>query len=287
MPVVLSVTFALGLLLIFLALTAPASSGERAATPRPWTAWGMRLQHSAGGAIGARELVIAAAASGLAMATLAYLWLGWPVLALAAGGTGTLLPGWYFRTRARRRRGAVEVAVTEAIEALRDAARVGIGLEEALRILGRGGPLPLRDTFRGIERDLQFGGLEPALRAARARLADPAFDTFVAALLMSYRVGGRHLADVLDHLARAVRASTRARREVEAAQAQHVLSARVIAALPLVLIVAIRATNPDYLAVFASAAGQGVLALCLLSVVAGYAGMLRATQLPVGRRVLR
>ena len=286
MPVVLSVTFAIGLLLIFLALTATAAAVQPTVRTS-WDTWGSRLRASAGGEIGARELLVSSTASGVMLAAVTYLWLGWPVLALAAGLTGTLLPGWYFRTRAKRRRRTVEVAVTEAVEALRDAARVGMSLEEALRMLGRSGPLPLRDTFRAIERDLQFGGLEPALRGARERVADPAFDTFVAALLMSYRVGGRHLADVLDNLARSVRASTRARREAEAAQAQHVLSARVIAALPLVLILAIRATNPEYLAVFASAAGQGVLALCLLSVVAGYAGMLRATQLPVGRRVLR
>ncbi len=77
------------------------------------------------------------------------------------------------------------------------------------------------------------------------------------------------------------------RREVQAMQAQNVLSARVIAALPLGLIVTIRATNPDYLAVFGSAGGQAVLALCLVSVALGYAGMLRASAVRDAGRVLR
>ncbi len=70
-------------------------------------------------------------------------------------------------------------------------------------------------------------------------------------------------------------------------QAQNVLSARVIAALPLGLIVTIRATNPDYLAAFGSASGQTVLALCLVSVALGYAGMLRASAVRDAGRVLR
>jgi len=84
-----------------------------------------------------------------------------------------------------------------------------------------------------------------------------------------------------------VRGSVQARREVRANQAENVLSARVIAALPLVLILSIRATNPDYLDVFSTPSGQAVLALCLLSVAVGYAAMLRATALPDPGRVIK
>ena len=52
-------------------------------------------------------------------------------------------------------------------------------------------------------------------------------------------------------------------------------------------IVAIRATNPGYLEVFSTPGGQLALAVCLVSVAVGYAGMLRATVLPGRERVLR
>ena len=54
--------------------------------------------------------------------------------------SGLLLPAWYFQQRAERRRAEVEEAVGEAVEALRDAVRIGLGIEEALRALGRTGP---------------------------------------------------------------------------------------------------------------------------------------------------
>lgn len=284
MPLLVTAAFASGVLLIFLALTRPK---ERALpATQPVASLPVASGRDASG-VARRDLLLAGAAAGGAVGAAAQALLGWPVVTLAAGAAGAVLPSWYFEQRAARRRAEVEEAVAEAVDALRDAARVGLGIEEALRLLGQSGPLPLRSAFVAIERDLRFDGLEAALLAARERIADPGFDTLVAALLTSYRIGGRNLAQVLDGLGRSVRAGARARREIQASQAQNVMSARVIAALPLVLLLAIRSTNPSYLAVFSSPAGQAVLALCLLSVVVGYAGMLRATRLPIGRRLLR
>ncbi len=276
MPALISAGFAAGLLFVFLSLTAPPRVPTAADPPGR----GPRAERDPGS-------LAAAAAAGLLVTAVAWLWLAWPVAALAAGAVGAGLPGWYRGARERRRAALVEEAVTEAAEVLRDAARAGVGLEEGMRLLARGGPQPLRATFRTIVRDLAPGGFEPALRAAADELRDPGFDALVAALLLSYRVGGRQLTVVLDGLARSARAAARTRREVRAAQAQNVLSARVVAALPLVLFVAIRATNPGYLAPFATAAGQGVLALCIASGALGYAAMLRVTRLPLGRRWLR
>lgn len=284
MHVLLSLSLATGLLLIFLALTGrdgeprPAGRTDRLAS---------LLQRVAVDGIGVRELLGASLVSAFVTTAATQALLGWPVLSLAAGLVGSLLPAWYFRRRAQRRRLEVEESVADAVDALREATRIGLGIEEGVRTLARTGPRALRPVFREVERDIRLAGFEEALRRGRERLADPTFDMLVAALLTSYRVGGRQLGSVLDGLSRAVRARVRTRREVHAMQAQNVLSARVIAALPLGLIVTIRATNPDYLAVFGSAGGQAVLALCLVSVALGYAGMLRASAVRDAGRVLR
>lgn len=284
MHVLLSLMLGAGVLLVFLALTGRRAAGDEgesganeavAPSNRPLTPPAGRDQLAAGAVAG----VLAA------VATQALL--GWPSLSIAAGAVGAVLPAWYRRQRARRRREAVEEAVADVVDALRDATRVGIGIEEGLRSLAHSGPEALRPAFRALERDLRLVGFEEAIVRARSRVAHPAFDMLGVALLMSYRVGGRRLSHVLDGLGRSLRGTARARREVRAQQAEHVMSARVIAALPLLLIVAIRATNPGYLEVFSTPLGQLVLAGCLVSVAAGYAGMLRATTLPGHERVLR
>jgi tight adherence protein B len=104
---------------------------------------------------------------------------------------------------------------------------------------------------------------------------------------MSHRVGGRNLSGVLDGLGHAVRQSVQVQGEVRAQQAKNVLSARVIAALPVALVFFVRGVNPEYLEPFSSAGGQLVMALCLLSVALGYGAMVWATRLPGEERVLR
>jgi len=84
-----------------------------------------------------------------------------------------------------------------------------------------------------------------------------------------------------------VRGTARARREVRAQQAEQVMSARVIAALPVLLIVVLRAVNPGYLDVFSTPAGQVVLAVCLVLPAVGYTLMRRTIALPGQERVLR
>ena len=121
----------------------------------------------------------------------------------------------------------------------------------------------------------------------RERLADPLFDVVAATLLLNDRVGAERLSAVLDRLAHATRAQLRVQEELRAHQARNVLSARIVAAVPLVVLVAIRQLNPAYLAVFDDWSGQLVLAGCVVSVAVGYAAMRWIARLPGEQRVLR
>ena len=80
----------------------------------------------------------------------------------------------------------------------------------------------------------------------RDRLADPVFDTAAVTLAINDRLGGHQVSQVLDGLAD-LRAQQRIHQEVRAQQGRTVLSARIVAAAPLVALVGLRATNPLYL----------------------------------------
>lgn len=278
MHVVLSLTLGAGLLLTFLSLTErrPAAAPADDAPERP-----MRPASAAPGALAVR---VAAAA---VCAAVMQAFLGWPALSAGAAIVGALLPSWYRSQRETRRREAVEEAVAEVVDALRDASRVGVGIEDALRSLGRSGPLALRPALRALDRDLRLMEFDVAIARAREAVAHPAFDMLAVALVMSFRIGGRNLSGVLDGLGRSVRGTARARREVRAQQAEQVMSARVIAALPVLLMVVLRAVNPGYLDVFSTPAGQVVLAACLVLPAVGYTLMRRTIALPGQERVLR
>ncbi|MYH40745.1 MAG: hypothetical protein F4150_03035 [Chloroflexi bacterium] len=290
MAVLWSLALGAGVLLLFQSLASPRSGrpgGGASGAASGAALLARRLPRAGPEGAGLREFTAASGACALAAGAAAQLVAGWPVVTLTAAGLGAALPAWSLCQRSARRRAEVEEALGEAVETLRDAVRIGLGIEEALRALARTGPLALRPVLSQLERDIRLAGFEEALARARERLADPLFDTLAIALLTSYRIGGRNLAQVLDGIGESLRGSVRVRREVRAAQAQNVLSARVIAALPVVLVLIIRATNPNYLTAFSQPAGQAVLGLCLLSVAVGYVAMLRQAQLPGAGRVLR
>lgn len=287
MPLVLSLMLGLGLLLIYLSATSrPGETGKEEQASMAARLEEFLRQAGVEG-VGTRDFLLLSTGAGAAAAAAVQVALGWPVVSAAAFLVGLALPAWYFRQRAERRRAAVQAALADAVDVLRAAVRTGMSVEEGLVSLARNGPEVLRPALRDLSRDLRLSGFEEAIRRAQERLADPVFDTVAAALVTSHRVGGRNLSTVLDGLGRSVRQAVQVQREVRAQQAKNVLSARIVAALPLALIFAVRGINPGYLDVFSSATGQALLALSLLSVAVGYAAMLWATRLPGDERVLR
>jgi tight adherence protein B len=209
------------------------------------------------------------------------------VVSLLAAGLGATAPFAYYVHRHDTRRAIVQRALADATGQLRDAIRTGLSVQEALVGIARSGPEALRPELATLVREIRLLGFEPALAATRERFADPVFDVVAASLLLNDRLGGRNVSQVLDRLAHATRAQLRVQEELRAYQARTVLSARVIAAVPLVVLIGIRNVNPRYLAMFNDWSGQILLAACVASVAFGYAAMLWIARLPGEPRVLQ
>jgi tight adherence protein B len=233
-----------------------------------------------------RGFVAFSIASGLLTGVVAQLALGWVAVTALASVVGVLGPYAYYMRRHDQRRSSVQVALVDAIEQLRDAIRTGLSVQDAVAGLAGTGPEVLRAEFSTLSRDARLLGFEAALVGMRDRLADPVFDVVACSLSINDRLGGRLVSQVLDRLAESTRAQLRIEQEVRAHQARTVLSARIVAAAPLIALVGLRATNPRYLDIFNSAVGQMVLIGCAASVALGYAAMLYLTRLPGQRRVL-
>lgn len=282
----LSIGLGLGAFLIYDGLTNPRRRGdEREARRRVGLEEALRRAGLPD--VTPRDFALFALAAGLLCALLAQLLLGWGLVSILAGVAGATAPVAYYAQRHERRRAQTQAALVDAIAQLRDAIRSGLSVQEALVGLARVGPEPLRHDFLILAREMGLLGAEPALTAMRDRLTDPLFDIVAATLILNDRLGGRHVSQVLDELAETTRAQLRVQDELRAHQAQTVLSARVVALMPVVVLVVIRQINPRYLAVFDDPWGQVILALCALSIAVGYGAMLWLTRLPAERRILR
>jgi len=283
-PLLLSVAFGGGTYLLYDGLTRPRRAARIAGRFHRVEDF---LSQAGLHEVRPRDFVVFSVGTALAGGLVAQLFLGWIVISLLVVGLGLIGPLLYYRHRRDRRRGLLQDALIEATGQLRDAIRTGLSVQNALLALAHSGPETLRPEFVRLAREIRLLGFEPAMTAMRERLADPVYDVVAASLLLNDRLGGRNVSQVLDRLAQATRAELRVQQELRAYQAKNVLSAQIVAAVPLVVLIAIRAVNPAYLVLFDGVPGQLLLAWCAISVVIGYASMLWITRLPGERRVLQ
>jgi tight adherence protein B len=285
LPLVLSVMFGAGIYLIYDALTRPRTQRRTAA--RGWSRRAREFLVRAGlHDVSPRTFILFSLGAGALAGIVAQYTLGWFLITVLATVVGATAPFLYFAERHDRRRAAIQNAMAEAISQLRDAIRSGLSVQEALLGLARNGPEALRADFTTLMREARLIGFESALRGMRERLADPIFDIVAAALVLNDRVGGRNVTQVLDRLALATRAQQRVHLELRAYQARTILSARIVAAVPVVVLIAIRWLSPDYLELFDTWWGQLVLLGSMLSVAIGYMAMRWVARLPGEERVL-
>jgi Flp pilus assembly protein TadB len=246
----------LGVLLVFDALTRPDAKPD----PAKWAA-----------KLGPKGLAAAVCAGTVLAVT------QWPVAVLAGGILGARLPSMLRNARLERLRVERIEAIAELSARLRDSLRAGIGIQDALsRAALSAGPAICLE-LRQMVAEARVSGLGAAARSFADRLG-PDADTLAAALALGDRIGARNTSEVLDSLAESTAATAATLREARARQTRARTSARVVAAAPLVLLLVIRLSNPQYLEPYNRPGGQLLLAFGLLLIAAGYGAMLRTAR---------
>jgi len=212
-------------------------------------------------------------------AVVGYMATGWPIAALAGGLVAAAVPEILRRTRQERTRLERREAIAEVASRLRDAIRSGIGLADAFTNVAEHAPAGIRADLRRLVSDARVSGLAEAAQGFADRVSDPSSDLLASALGTAERLGSRNLSEVLDALAEATTAQAAAIREARARQTRNRVSARIVAAVPLLLLLAIRQANPAYLAPFETASGQAILAFAFALIWAGYVAMQHAARI--------
>ncbi len=210
-----------------------------------------------------------------------------PPVAMAFAAMACYAPLALVRSRARRRRRDLAEVWPEAVDHLASAVRAGLSLPEALAQLGRRGPEPLRPAFEAFGRDYQATGrFGTCLDRLKDRLADPVGDRVVEGLRIAREVGGGDLGRMLRSLSRFLRDDARTRSELESRQAWVVNGARLAAAAPWAVLLAL-SMQPEVIGRYRSAAGVVVLIVGAAACFVAYRLMVRLGRLPEQRRVLQ
>lgn len=252
--VLLSTLFGLGVLFVFDGLARPGAGTDLLA----------RLRR-----LGPSALAAAVGAGVGAVVT------GWPVAFVAGAAVSSAVPGVLRRSREERSRLERREAIAEVSSRFRDMIRSGIGIFDALVQSVEHAPRAVAVELRRLVAEARVSGLSQAAAAFSERASDHSAVLLGSALATADRLGSRNLSDVLDALAEATTAQAAAIREARVRQTRNRMSARIVAAVPVVLLLAIRRTNPAYLEPFGAPTGQVVLAFAFALIWTGYMAMRR------------
>jgi tight adherence protein B len=187
-------------------------------------------------------------------------------LSLLAAVLGALSPLAYVALRRGRRMKAFEQQFPDVIDLLTRSVSAGHTFTSGLEIVATDMPNPVAGEFRTTFDEQRFGlPIRDALLGLceRIPLVDVRF--FVIALLVQKETGG-NLAEILENLAHVIRERFRIAGEVRVRTAQGRLTAIILIAMPIIMLVVLKVINPDYINVlFVDRWGQNMLiaAACL------------------------
>jgi tight adherence protein B len=160
-----------------------------------------------------------------------------------------LIPIAVVAFKRRRRLRKFEETFPEALDLLGRAVRAGHAFTTGLEMISKECAEPLAGEFRTAFEEQNFGlPLRDALLnlAERVPLIDVQF--FVTALMIQKETGG-NLAEILDGLARVIRDRFRIYRDVQVRTAQGRLTAGILIALPLAMMLILSIINPHYIGI--------------------------------------
>jgi len=196
--------------------------------------------------------------------------------AVIAGVVGLFLPLMWLKRKRAKREGAFEAQLPEALDMLTNALQAGYSLQAAMEFVGRELPAPLGPEFSRFYDEQRLGmEVRMALLRFQERIGTIDARMFVTSLLIQRETGG-NLGEVLTNLATLMRERVTFRLQLATLTAEPRMSAKVLASLPLAVVLLISAINPEFMRpLIETPMGHRLVAYAAASVAMGYLVMSR------------
>lgn len=235
--------------------------------------WSVRLQEriaQAGLKMKAGKLILMSACLGMGTFVLTGVFTPQFWLGVLLGVAVTFIPYGVVSYLRQKRLQQFEERFPEALDLLGRAVRAGHAFTTGLEMIAKESSEPLASEFRTTFEEQNFGlPLRDALLNMTERIPSIDVRFFVTALLIQKETGG-NLAEILDGLARVIRDRFRIYREVRVRTAQGRLTAGILIALPIFMLVVLMVLNPTYMRVlFQDPRGSLILSVAAIMQVIG------------------
>jgi tight adherence protein B len=192
-----------------------------------------------------------------------------------------LLARGFLTYRINRRRKLLEEQLPEALSLVAGSLAAGHTFLRAIQMLTEEAEPPISEEFERVIYETRLGDpLVDALERMAKRLGIRDLEWVVQAIRVQQTVGGK-LADLLHTLADFMRAREEVRREVDVLTAEGRISAYVLGALPILLLIAISIISPGYMKPMFKGWGIWWLAGTGVSVLVGVGVILNMVKIEV------
>ena len=166
---------------------------------------------------------------------------------LVFGVVGWMIPPKYLNILAARRQKQFNNQLGDTIGLMANSLRAGYSLLQTMELVSRESPQPMSDEFRRVVQEVGLGvSPQQALNNLLRRVPGEDLDLLISAINIQHEIGG-NLGQILDTIGETIRERVRIKGEISVLVSQQKLSANVITALPLLLVVALFFINRDYI----------------------------------------
>lgn len=200
---------------------------------------------------------------------------------LAIGGTaiwfiagailGGLMPNLVVSHLQQKRRQQLDHQLLDGVTTLASGVRAGLNIIQSVELLVRNSTGPIKQEFSQLLREYQMGlDLGAAMRNAADRIGSSHYRLLLTALGMHRRRGG-DVGHTLDSLAESIREIQRLEGKLDALTAQGRTQARMMAAMPIVLLALMYLIEPDGVSqLFIDPLGRIILAMATTLVAVAF-----------------
>jgi len=191
-------------------------------------------------------------------------------------------PFMWLRWKQKKRMNTFAEQLPDAIDMLVSAMKAGYSFQAATQFIGEEMIDPLGAEFSRFYDEQRLGiEVRTALYNLQGRMDSLDLKMFVTAVVIQRETGG-NLSEVLSGLADLIRGRMAIKGHIDTLVAEPKMSAKFLAAIPLIVFLLISAINPSFMQpMLASDGGRLMLGAAVVSVIIGYMVMMKIADVDV------
>jgi tight adherence protein B len=198
---------------------------------------------------------------------------------------GFFAPTLYMRRQQGRRLVKFDNQLADMLSLMVNGLRAGYSTMQAMEAVSKELPPPISDEFRRVVQEMQLGiPMDTSLGNLTRRIPSKDLDLVVTAINVQREVGG-NLAEILDTISHTIRERVRVKGEIRVLTSQVMMSGRVLAVMPIAVIVIMYFLNRQYMMRFFNPATRmyGIPALIIgaFMIIVGYFVMQKIASIEV------